>query len=550
MFVALLVGNASMIMPMSLPLFGYAEDSSDSEDALPIQAPMIIMPMEQPAAPAQEQRRCAVCLEDEPGNGFPPLVCGHDGVCAGCLTDQIDPGLAQWQELDQRLHCSEEGCQYVMNAVDIQNVTGDAVRVAAYNRILTDRFINANQNFRRCPTAQCEVIYEFDRAARTIRCELGCHQEYCSDCRIAHPQGAACNQPIAPAPNDNNAPANEEQVRRAEQERQQQEWIRQNTRPCPRCRANIQKDGGCNHMTCRACNHEFCWFHLRAWNADCQRDHWFNAHPELDDEAARAAQALRVVPEPVAPAPIDWAQRFQADIAGDDELRFLGILDPVNHGNNNNQHAGFNNPNPAQPAGPGRQFRAQPAVKGTNPFLIAAGVSVVAAAVTGTVYGCYRLYKYVTAPKPHLLKDVKVALAELHKEAIRSKGLAQSSAYTLGSLKAFYDAQTKAGSYASLSQEKSAMLTTRVNALEAALSVQGAIEEEYVSFVRCVSALLQAVNNAVVATPIVTPVGPVIPVVIPLKPAEITVKTVKPALTKKPVTKRLVRAKRVRKAKK
>jgi ariadne-1 len=27
---------------------------------------------------------------------------------------------------------------------------------------------------------------------------------------------------------------------------------------CPKCHAQIEKDGGCDHMTCR-CRHEFYW---------------------------------------------------------------------------------------------------------------------------------------------------------------------------------------------------------------------------------------------------------------------------------------------------
>jgi hypothetical protein len=35
-------------------------------------------------------------------------------------------------------------------------------------------------------------------------------------------------------------------------------WLLENTKPCPKCKANICKDEGCNHMTCR-CGHHFCW---------------------------------------------------------------------------------------------------------------------------------------------------------------------------------------------------------------------------------------------------------------------------------------------------
>jgi len=34
---------------------------------------------------------------------------------------------------------------------------------------------------------------------------------------------------------------------------------------CPRCGIPIKKNGGCDHMTCRKCTHEFCWI--------CKQDH-------------------------------------------------------------------------------------------------------------------------------------------------------------------------------------------------------------------------------------------------------------------------------------
>lgn len=36
-------------------------------------------------------------------------------------------------------------------------------------------------------------------------------------------------------------------------------WAAGNTRRCPNCKVRIQKNGGCQHMTCRRCGYEFHW---------------------------------------------------------------------------------------------------------------------------------------------------------------------------------------------------------------------------------------------------------------------------------------------------
>jgi ankyrin repeat/IBR domain-containing protein 1 len=45
-------------------------------------------------------------------------------------------------------------------------------------------------------------------------------------------------------------------------------WIKANTKKCPKCKTPIEKDEGCNHMTCssRRCRHEFCWVCAKPWD--------------------------------------------------------------------------------------------------------------------------------------------------------------------------------------------------------------------------------------------------------------------------------------------
>lgn len=54
-------------------------------------------------------------------------------------------------------------------------------------------------------------------------------------------------------------------VKRCEDDSETVNWIDANTQGCPKCQAVIEKNGGCNHMVCGKCTHEFCWICLGDW---------------------------------------------------------------------------------------------------------------------------------------------------------------------------------------------------------------------------------------------------------------------------------------------
>jgi hypothetical protein len=68
-------------------------------------------------------------------------------------------------------------------------------------------------------------------------------------------------------------------------------WIQANTKDCPKCKVTIEKNGGCNHMTCRKCHYEFCWPCLGDWkkhlsNYRCDK---FVERSDIDSDSKRAS---------------------------------------------------------------------------------------------------------------------------------------------------------------------------------------------------------------------------------------------------------------------
>lgn len=100
---------------------------------------------------------------------------------------------------------------------------------------------------------ECGLVAIVERDAigdQTVTCAQ-CPRRYCLKCgNFAHP-GSTC-----PAPRETIC------------------WLDAHRgKCCPNCGEGIEKDGGCAHMTCRSCRHEFCWRCLGKWpRCNCPRN--------------------------------------------------------------------------------------------------------------------------------------------------------------------------------------------------------------------------------------------------------------------------------------
>jgi len=68
-------------------------------------------------------------------------------------------------------------------------------------------------------------------------------------------------------------------------------WIKSNTKECPKCHSTIEKNGGCNHMTCKKCKNEFCWVCMGPWSEHGNAWYSCNRFDERDGVDARDAQS-------------------------------------------------------------------------------------------------------------------------------------------------------------------------------------------------------------------------------------------------------------------
>ncbi len=194
----------------------------------------------------QAEKECSICFDDLPVSDFPQLSCGHNSVCVDCLKDQVEIGLKQ--KTTENLVCSSPKCRKELIAFDIGNIRKNLLQ--PFLDVKLKEFIVQNkQNMQYCPTPDCAFAFEKDGQRGSVQCP-SCKHVYCSHCLFKHPLPQTCDD--AKADRELSQDVNKS-------EQATQKWITQNAAQCLNCTTHIQKNGGCNHMTCNACGNEFCY---------------------------------------------------------------------------------------------------------------------------------------------------------------------------------------------------------------------------------------------------------------------------------------------------
>jgi len=137
-----------------------------------------------------------------------------------------------------------------------------------YQVLLNRTYVDDKENLRWCPAPNCEYAVDcaitskqLNTIVPTVICTCGHH--FCFGC------GSNDHQPCPCA-------LVKKWIKKCEDDSETANWISANTKECPKCVATIEKNGGCNHMTCRKCKHEFCWVCMGPWSE--HGTSWYNCN--------------------------------------------------------------------------------------------------------------------------------------------------------------------------------------------------------------------------------------------------------------------------------
>ena len=197
---------------------------------------------------------CPICeIEMEPDEII-SLGCSHC-CCIDCYTEYLK------QQLKDELTvvgtpCPISGCNFIVRP-DIFRKCFENLpdQLQIYNKCILRNFMDSNSDLKLCPNPTCDVIVKVPgHGMIDVKCQ--CDYVFCFSClRRSH------------RPCDCEMVAYWESKNKSEGE--DAKWLIVNTKQCPNCHKFIEKNQGCNHMTCRkeagGCGYEFCWICLGEW---------------------------------------------------------------------------------------------------------------------------------------------------------------------------------------------------------------------------------------------------------------------------------------------
>jgi hypothetical protein len=180
------------------------------------------------------------------------FTCTHgDLFCARCLQQHIEAEVNSKGTLE--VSCPD--CRCLLEYNDVQRLASRDT-FATYDRLLLRRKLQSLPDFRFCKAADCGAGQEHATGDdQPIMTCAACHTKSCYTHDVPWHDELTCAQFDLKQANE------EAEANRA--------FFQSKTKPCPECNVKIEKNDGCDHMTCRrgvgGCGHEFCWRCLAAY---------------------------------------------------------------------------------------------------------------------------------------------------------------------------------------------------------------------------------------------------------------------------------------------
>ena len=206
---------------------------------------------------ARQITTCGICFDDFASVDCSRFVkCGH-AFCRGCVRGYFESQMGEGAL--GGMVCPEPSCR--------KQATPDEVLAALpaelrdkFEKLSLERSLAEMSDVAWCPRCEYPALLE-EEGSRLATCGQ-CRFAFCVECgQTWHGLAPCANLAARWKAADE---AGREALRKKYgaailDEVESSAWMSEHTKPCPKCNTPVEKNGGCNHITCRKCSHEWCW---------------------------------------------------------------------------------------------------------------------------------------------------------------------------------------------------------------------------------------------------------------------------------------------------
>jgi len=191
---------------------------------------------------------CLICLSSLQDRPVDKLICNHV-FCSDCWAMYVIVSVKSGKDC-VLTRCPLVDCPIIVPKTIFDKYLSEDLR-NDYIKHVCKSYTDENKAMRWCPAPGCTFLAVNESLVQVdVTCKCG--YIFCFSCGGESHLPCTCD-------------INKKWTIKSSSESENILWIMANTKSCPKCSKPIEKNQGCNHMTCSQCRHEFCWICMADW---------------------------------------------------------------------------------------------------------------------------------------------------------------------------------------------------------------------------------------------------------------------------------------------
>ncbi|XP_075131079.1 E3 ubiquitin-protein ligase RNF14-like [Leptodactylus fuscus] len=225
---------------------------------------------------------CNICFMEKLGSECTLFKNCQHVYCNICMKDYFEIQIKEGQV--HAMNCPEPECKSVATPAQVRDLVEEQL-YGRYDRLLLQSSLDLMADVVYCPRPCCRTPVMQEPEGTMAICSA-CHYAFCIYCKKAFHGLSPCTvnaEKLIELTKEYLA-ADEKgkrellkryvQLKKVIDEMKSHEWVKGNSKPCPSCKAPIEKIDGCNKMACSGCKQFFCWICLKILPQDDPYKHF------------------------------------------------------------------------------------------------------------------------------------------------------------------------------------------------------------------------------------------------------------------------------------